>query len=94
MKREIVSEVVLLKKIPERMCVVTREKYPKKELIRIVLFNGEITVDETGKKNGKGCYLKKDINVIEEARKKKILNKVFEAEVDDTIYDEVLKLIN
>ena len=76
------------------MCVVTHEKYPKKELIRIVLFNGEITVDETGKKNGKGCYLKKDINVIEEARKKKILNKVFEAEVDDTIYDEVLKLIN
>lgn len=82
------------KKVPTRMCVVTHEKYPKKELIRIVLFNGEITVDETGKKNGKGCYLKKDINVIEEARKKKILNKVFEAEVDDTIYDEVLKLIN
>ena len=82
------------KKVPTRMCVVTHEKFPKKELIRIVLFNGNISVDETGKKNGKGCYLKKDASVIEEARKKKILNRVFEIEVDDTIYDEILKLIN
>ena len=82
------------KKVPTRMCVVTHEKFPKKELIRIVLFNGNISVDETGKKNGNGCYLKKDASVIEEARKKKILNRVFEVDVDDTIYDEILKLIN
>lgn len=82
------------RKIPMRMCVATHEKYPKKELVRIVSFNGEISVDETGKKNGKGCYLKKDINVIEEARKKKILNRVFSCEVDDAIYDEIIKLIN
>lgn len=82
------------KKVPMRMCVVTHEKYPKKELLRVVNFNGEISVDETGKKNGKGCYLKKDINVVEEAKKKKILNKVFSCEVDESIYDEIKKVIN
>jgi hypothetical protein len=81
------------KKIPMRMCVLTREKLPKKELIRIVSFNGEIKVDSLGKQNGKGCYLKKDKEVIENARKKKILNHIFETEVSDSIYEECLKLI-
>ena len=49
------------KKIPMRMCVVTREKLPKKELIRIVKNKeNEIFVDESGKQNGKGVYLKLD----------------------------------
>lgn len=81
------------KKIPMRMCVLTKEKLPKKELIRIVSFQGVISVDITGKQNGKGCYLKKDVSVIEEARKKKILNHIFETEVDDSIYEEILKHI-
>ena len=75
------------------MCILTREKLPKKDLIRIVNFNNEIIVYSTGKQNVKGCYLKKDINVINEARTKKILNKVFETNVDDKIYDEAIKLI-
>ena len=75
------------------MCVLTKEKLPKKELIRIVSFQGVISVDITGKQNGKGCYLKKDVSVIEEARKKKILNHIFETEVDDSIYEEILKHI-
>lgn len=78
------------KKIPERMCVLTREKLPKQELIRIVMFNDEISVDETGKKNGRGCYLKKDIDVALDAKKKKILNKVFKKDVEDKIYDEII----
>ena len=61
-----------IKKIPMRMCVVTREKLPKKELLRVVKFNDEITVDETGKLNGKGCYLKKDESVVLKARKDKV----------------------
>lgn len=81
------------KKIPMRMCVVTREKYPKKDLIRVVSFEGSISVDITGKQNGKGCYLKKDKEVIETARNKKILNHIFETEVSDSIYDELLSLI-
>ena len=81
------------KKIPMRMCVYTKEKLPKKELIRIVMFNEEIFVDETGKKNGRGCYLKKDKDVILEAKKNKILNRVFNKDVEDKIYDEIISKI-
>lgn len=81
------------KKIPMRTCVVTKEKWPKRELIRIVNFRGEVSVDVTGKSNGKGCYLKKDAEVIEKARKTKVLNRTLETEVSDEIYDEILKLI-
>lgn len=83
-----------VKKIPMRMCIVTREKYPKKELLRIVKFNDEVKPDITGKLNGKGCYLKKDSEVIEKARKNKLLNRVFEMEIEDSLYDEILDLID
>ena len=82
------------RKIPMRTCVVTHEKLPKKELIRIVRNkDNEVFVDETGKQNGKGVYLKLDESVIEKARKGKILNKYLETDVSEEIYDEVLKLI-
>ena len=59
------------KKVPMRTCVVTKEKYPKKELIRVVRDNtGKVTVDKTGKQNGRGAYLKKDLEVVDMARKK------------------------
>lgn len=54
-----------------RTCVVTREKLPKKELIRIVKTDEGIIIDESGKVNGHGCYLKKDENVIKMAQSKK-----------------------
>ena len=78
-----------MKKIPMRMCVVTREKMPKKEWIRVGYFNDTLTVDKSGKLNGKGCYLKKDLGVIDTAQKKKILDNVFEKSVPDEIYDEL-----
>ena len=63
-----------MKKIPERTCVVTKEKLPKKELIRIVRNkDGEVFVDETGKLSGRGAYLKKDKDVILLAKKNKAL---------------------
>jgi predicted RNA-binding protein YlxR (DUF448 family) len=46
-----------MKKIPMRTCVVTKEKLPKKELLRIVKTDDGIIVDETGKVNGHGCYI-------------------------------------
>ena len=82
------------KKIPMRTCVVSHEKLPKKELIRIVRNkDGEVFVDESGKQNGKGVYLKLDKDIIDKARKSKILNKYLEVEVSDSIYDELDKLI-
>lgn len=83
------------KKIPLRTCVVTKEQYPKQELIRIVINkNNEIFIDESGKANGRGVYLKKDIEVIEKAKKTKILNAKLKEEVPAIIYEELLKMIN
>ena len=83
------------KKIPMRSCVVTREKLPKNELLRIVRMpDGNVVVDITGKLNGKGAYIKKDITVLEKAKKSKILEKMFETVIDDSVYDEIEKIIN
>ena len=83
-----------MKKIPERTCVITHEKYPKKELIRVVKNKeGEVFIDTTGKANGRGAYLKKDIEVIENASKSKALNKILEIEIPDSIYEELKELI-
>ena len=83
-----------MKKIPMRSCVVTGEKLPKKELIRIVRTpEGNVIVDETGKVNGKGAYLKKDLETFEKAKKSKVLNKKLEVEVPDSIFDQLCGLI-
>ena len=82
-----------MKKIPLRMCIVTREKLPKKDLIRIVKFNNEVFIDETGKQNGKGCYLKKDIEVIKKAKEKNIIDKVLETNIKEEIYYILIELI-
>ncbi|MCX4365642.1 MAG: YlxR family protein [Bacilli bacterium] len=82
-----------MKKIPMRTCVVTREKLPKNELIRIVKTNDGIIIDESGKVNGHGCYLKKDENVIRMAQSKKILNRILEAEVPDCLFEDLLSIL-
>lgn len=83
------------RKIPMRTCVITREKYPKQELIRVVRDNeGNVSVDLTGKANGRGAYLKKDIDVINKAKKSKKLNKHLETSVPMEIYDELEAIIN
>lgn len=83
-----------VRKIPMRMCVVTREKFPKKELIRVVRSEDGIIIDETGKVNGRGAYLKKDISVIEKAEKSKILEKHLETVVPSEIYTNLKNIIN
>ena len=83
-----------VKKIPMRSCVVTREKLPKQELIRVVRTpEQDVIVDVTGKANGRGAYLKKDLEVFEKAKKSKVLDKILEIEVKDEIYKELKKLI-
>lgn len=83
------------KKIPMRTCVVTKEKYPKKELIRVVRDNlGNVSVDITGKKNGRGAYLKKDEQVINKAKENKILEKYLEVLIPEGIYEELINIIN
>ena len=60
---------MVVKKVPMRTCVVTREQFPKNELIRVIRTpEGEVTVDTKGKANGRGAYLKKDKEVILKAQ--------------------------
>lgn len=84
-----------MKKIPMRTCVVTKEKYPKKDLIRVVRTPEQnVIVDKTGKQNGKGAYLKLDESVILKAKKSKVLDRTLEVSISDSIYDELISLIN
>jgi len=82
------------KKIPMRSCVVTKEKLEKRDLLRIVRTpEGKVIPDITGKANGRGAYLKKDIEVINKAEKTKILNSRLEVEVPKEIYDNLRGMI-
>ncbi len=84
-----------MKKIPMRRCVVTREQLPKKDLLRIVRNKDNVvSLDLTGKANGRGAYIKKDLSVLEIAQKKKILEKVLEVSIPQAIYEEIKDIIN
>ena len=83
-----------IKKIPLRTCVITKESLPKKELLRIVRTpEMEVKVDETGKLNGRGAYIKKDLLVLEKAKKSKILEQRLECTIEDSVYEEIKKII-
>ena len=83
-----------VRKIPLRTCVVTKESLPKQELLRIVRTpEMDVKVDETGKLNGRGAYIKKDLLVLEKARKSKILEKKLECQIEDSVYEEIKKII-
>ena len=84
-----------VRKIPMRTCVVTREKCEKKDLLRIVRNKEEgVVVDLTGKKNGRGAYIKKDLEVLEKAKKSNALGKHLECEIPEEIYEEIKEIIN
>ena len=80
-----------MKKPILRTCVITKEKCEKKDLLRIVRTpDKNIVFDESGKIGGKGAYLKKDIEVIKKAQKSKVLDRIFEMEVNDEVYEMLL----
>jgi uncharacterized protein len=82
------------RKVPMRKCVATGEMKPKKELVRIVRSKeGEVSVDLTGKKSGRGAYLSKDKEAILLAKKKNILANHLEVSIADALYDELLGLV-
>ena len=84
-----------MKKIPLRRCVVTKEQLPKKELLRIVRDkDGNVSIDLIGKANGRGAYIKKDLEVLKLAKDKKILDRALEVHIEDTLYDEIEEIIN
>lgn len=83
-----------MKKIPLRRCVVTKEQLPKKELLRIVGDkDGNVSIDLIGKANGRGAYIKKDLEVLKLAKDKKILDRALEVHIEDTLYNEIEEII-
>ena len=76
------------KKIPLRKCIGCGEMKPKKELIRVVKSpEGEISVDLTGKKSGRGAYICPDKSCFQKARKAKRLERALEAQIPENVYD-------
>lgn len=83
-----------VKKIPLRTCVITKERLPKKELLRVVRTpEGQVVVDEVGKINGRGAYIKRDVQVLEQARKKKVLERHLECTINDDVYEEIKQML-
>ena len=74
------------------MCVACRTMNPKRAMIRIVRSKeGEISVDPTGKKSGKGAYLCKTSECIAKVRKTKSLGRALDADIPEGIYAELEK---
>ena len=83
------------KKIVLRSCIITKEKLPKNELLRVVRTpEGNVVVDTTGKVNGRGAYIKKDLEVLEKAKKSKALARCLEVEISESVYESIKEEIN
>lgn len=79
-----------MKKIPMRRCIATAESLPKKELIRIVRTpDMQVVIDTTSRMNGRGAYLKRSVEAVELAKKKKALSRALECEVPEEIYEQL-----
>lgn len=83
------------RKIPMRKCVVSGEMKPKKDMVRIVKSKeGDVSIDPTGKKNGRGAYISLETELVEKARERKLFNQALNAQVDDSFYDELIEYID
>lgn len=76
------------KKIPMRMCLGCNEMKNKREMIRVVKSpEGEISLDFTGKKSGRGAYICKSRECFEKARKARRYEKSLSCKIDDSVYE-------
>ncbi|MCQ4921752.1 YlxR family protein [Tissierella carlieri] len=82
------------KKIPLRKCIACGEGKPKKELIRVVRNNEkEVSIDITGKMNGRGAYICSNLECLELAQKGKKLSRTLEVEVPNDVYESLKNII-
>ena len=76
------------------MCTGCSEMFDKRTLVRVVKSpDGEISLDLTGKKSGRGAYVCKNVDCLKKARKKKAFERAFGVTIEDSIYDEMEKEI-
>ena len=84
-----------MKRLPQRTCMGCNQKKDKKDLIRIVKNkDGEINVDPKGKLEGRGTYICKSEECLNKAIKNKRISKIFEMEIDESIYENLRNFIN
>lgn len=80
----------MVKKIPQRMCIGCQNMYDKKELLRIVKNpEGEIFIDPTGKKSGRGAYVCSNIECLQKTIKSKRLEKAFKVKIPSEVYESL-----
>jgi len=81
------------KKIPVRTCIVTKEKLPKAQLMRVVRSaDGNVAIDPSGKQNGRGAYIKLEVKTVARARKSKQLERHLRTPIPDAIYEALERL--
>lgn len=80
------------RKIPQRVCLGCGQSKPKRDLIRVVKSpEGEISLDLTGKKSGRGAYICNDIECLLKARKERKFERAFSCQIDSEIFDAMEK---
>lgn len=78
------------KKVPLRMCAGCGEMFDKRTLVRVVKSpEGEVSLDLTGKKAGRGAYVCKNADCLKKARKKRAFERAFSIQIDDSVYDKM-----
>ena len=83
-----------MKKIPLRKCIVTGEQLPKKDLIRVVkTTDGNVELDPSGKVNGRGAYIKRDLDTVLEAKSKGLLNRSLKMKVPNEVYEALIQYV-
>lgn len=83
------------RKVPMRKCIASNEMKPKKEMVRIVRSKeGVVSIDPTGKKNGRGAYISLDSELVKKAKEKQLISQALNAKVDDVFYDELIEYID
>lgn len=83
------------KKIPLRMCVGCNEMFDKRTLVRAVKSpDGEVSLDLTGKKSGRGAYVCNNPECLKKARKKKAFERAFQMQIDEEVYNKMEEEMN
>ena len=82
------------KSIPQRMCTGCREHKPKAELVRVVRSpEGEVSLDLTGRKNGRGAYICRSAECLQKARRQRALERALQQPISDELFEQMLAQI-
>ena len=84
-----------VKKIPLRKSLVSGEIIDKRDLLRIVKTkDGQVFIDQTGKQNGRGAYIKLDNQEALMAKKKQVFNRSFSMDIPESFYDDLIAYVD